>query len=560
MIRPLHKGARRRWPVAVATTLAALVTVPAASAHSVLIATEPAKDAVVQESPSHVLLRFDEPVETALGSIRVFDAAGERVDAEGITRRTPREVAVAVEGTLERGTYTVAWRVISADSDPIRGAFVFHVGARGAEPAGIASQVDEGTPFIVSLFYTGGRFFEFALLLLCAGGLAALVLALGSAAPALRARLFGILAVLGGTLTVFALLGIVLQGAAAGGFGLLEAFRWNVVSSVAETRYGEFALVRAALGAAVALTALALRRRAGGRNEPLLGLAVVLVAALVLTPSFSGHARVAGPLALLADIAHVQAAAVWTGGLAFVVLALALARNDRWPLAARSVPRFSRMAVVSVVVLIVAGAVNGYMQIRTWRGLWETEYGLLLLAKISLVVPLLALGAYNNRYAVPRLRRQIASVLEQRRFLQTAAAELTVMVAVVAVTAVLVNAPPARTELVMHGPVEEVVELGDLEVHLSVEPGMPGANEIHLTFEGQGGGAELEEVNLFASLPEERIGPLRFAAAQAGHGGEWVAQGASFPIAGDWQLRIEARRGEFELLTETVPIEIREES
>ena len=559
MIRPLPKGARRRWPVAVATALAALVAVPAASAHSVLIATEPAKDAVVQEAPSRVLLRFDEPVETALGSIRVFDAAGERVDAEGITRPTPREVAVAVEGTLEQGTYTVAWRVISADSDPIRGAFVFHVGARGAEPAGIASQVDEGTPFIVSLFYTGGRFFEFVLLLLCAGGLAALVLALGSAAPALSARLFGILAVLGGALTVFALLGIVFQGAAAGGFGLLEAFRWNVVSSVAETRYGEFAILRAVLGAAVALKALALSRE-GGRNKALLGLALVLVAALVVTPSFSGHARVAGPLALLADIAHVQAAAAWTGGLAFVVLALALARNDRWPLAARSVPRFSRMAVVSVVVLIVAGAVNGYMQIRTWRGLWETEYGLLLLAKISLVVPLLALGAYNNRYAVPRLRRQIASVLEQRRFLQAAAAELTVMVAIVAVTAVLVNAPPARTELVMHGPVEEVVELGDLEVHLSVEPGMPGANEIHLTFEGQGSEAELEEINLSASLPEEQIGPLRFAAEQIGHGGEWVAEGALLPIAGDWQLRIEARRGEFELLTETVSIEIREES
>ena len=63
---------------------------------------------------------------------------------------------------------------------------------------------------------------------------------------------------------------------------------------------------------------------------------------------------------------------------------------------------------------------------------------------------------------------------------------------------------------------------------------------IHLTFEGQGGGAELEEVNLSASLQEEQIGPLRFAAEQTGHGGEWVAEDALLPIAGDWQLRIEA--------------------
>jgi copper transport protein len=527
----------------------------------VLIATEPENDAVVEESPDRVLLRYDEPVESALGSVRVFDGEGNRVDAEEILRPSPREVAVGIEGELEDGTYTVAWRVISADSDPISGAFVFHVGAPGAQPSGIAAQVLEDTPLLVSVFFTGGRFFEFTLLLLCAGGLAALVVALGSAEPWLRARLYGVVAVLGGLLTVVALLGIFFQGAAAGGHGLGEAFSWEVFSSVAETRYGEVALIRAALGVTVALTALALRSGAGRREGVVLGLALVLVAGLVVTPSFAGHASVAGALALFADVAHIQAAAAWTGGLAFVVLALALAGRDRWPLAARSVPRFSTMAVVSVVVLILAGALNGYFQVRTWRGLWETTYGLLLLAKIALVLPLLALGAYNNRFAVPRLRKQIASVAEQRRFLQAAGVELAIMVAVVAVTAVLVNAPPARTEVVMHGPAQETIELGDLRAHVSVEPAMAGKNEIHLMFEGHAGEMpELEEVNVSATLASENIGPLRYTARQAEHGAEFVVRNANFPIAGDWQLRIEARRGEFELLTETLSISIREES
>ena len=78
-----------------------------------------------------------------------------------------------------------------------------------------------------------------------------------------------------------------------------------------------------------------------------------------------------------------------------------LARDDRWLLAMTCVPRFSTMAVVSVVALITAGIVSAYLQIRTWSGLWETEYGLLVLAKIALLLPLLALGAYNNRRAVP---------------------------------------------------------------------------------------------------------------------------------------------------------------
>ena len=168
-----------------------------------------------------------------------------------------------------------------------------------------------------------------------------------------------------------------------------------------------------------------------------------------ITPSSRATRATAGKLAIVADVAHVIAAALWTGGLGFLFLALKLAKEDRWPLATRAVPRFSNMAVISVVVLLVAGIINGYLQVRTWSALWETEYGLLLLGKVALVLPLLALGAYNNRYAVPRLKAGIASVLERRRFLRAAGVELGIMVAIVAVTAVLVNAEPARTEAAM---------------------------------------------------------------------------------------------------------------
>jgi copper transport protein len=257
-------------------------------------------------------------------------------------------------------------------------------------------------------------------------------------------------------------------------------------------------------------------------------------------------------------------------------LALVLSRGERWPLAASAVPRFSTLAVGSVAVLIAAGTVNGYLQVRTWRGLWETEYGLLLLAKIILVLPLLALGAYNNRYAVPRLRRQIASVLEQRRFLRAVGVELALMVTIVSVTAVLVSAPPARTEIGMHEAFETVVELGPFEGHVMVDPAMAGPNTIRIALEGEDGAAEdVTEVRLAATLPSENIGPLTFEAEEAqpedeasANGEEmeapamdsaatWVVRGAILPIAGDWQLRLEVARGEFELDAEnlTVPVE-----
>ena len=130
-----------------ATLVTALAVAPGASAHAVLEETRPANDTVVQQSPPQVLIRFNEAVDTSLGrALQVFDASGEEVDTGDIRRPSPEQVAVDIEEELADGTYTVAWRVVSADSDPIRGAFVFHVGAPGAHPEGIAAQVSQVPP------------------------------------------------------------------------------------------------------------------------------------------------------------------------------------------------------------------------------------------------------------------------------------------------------------------------------------------------------------------------------------------------------------------------------
>ncbi len=540
---------------AVAAATAALAVASPASAHSTLIATEPSRNAVVERAPDRVLLRFDERVETQLGSIRVYDWAGSRVDAEQVTRHEPESVAVAIEGELARGTYTVAWRVISADSDPLNGAWVFHVRAPGPQPSGIAAQVLEGTDFTVSAVYLGGRFVDFLLLLFCVGGIAALVLALGAASTSVRQRLLRVLSGFAIALSVVALLRIVFQGAAAGGVSVGQAFSWDVVSSVADTRFGRLSLARAAIAVTIAVLALLVLRAGGRVSHPVAVVAILLGVGLVLTPGFSGHASVSGPVALIADAAHVQAAAMWVGGLAFVVAALTLSHEDRWPLAAASVPRFSTMAVVSVAILVVAGTINGYLQVRAWRGLWETEYGVLLLVKLGLVIPLLALGAYNNRHAVPRLRAQIASAIERRRFMRFAAAELVIMAAIVGVTAGLVNAPPARTEVAVHGPYEQEVQLGPLMAHVTVMPAMPGAKEIRLEFKDE----RPDAVRFSASLPALGIGPLRYTAVPGMGPRALVVRAANLSLAGDWRLRIEARRGEFELFTNTISVPIEEE-
>jgi copper transport protein len=543
-------GLRRvAFPAAVLVT--ALVAVPVAGAHAVLLRTTPANDSLLLVSPKKVTLRFNEPVESAFGSVRVYDGAASRADDGRIVRPDGQTVQVGIAGPLARGTYTVTWRVISADSHPVSGAFIFHIRSAGANPRGIASEVlGRGTPRSVRVLFDITRFFDFALLLLVAGGAVALAYPLRSADKALRGRLLFLLGIWSSLLVVVALAGIVLQGASAGGFGLGEALHWTSVSDVLQTRFGKVWLGQAILAATVAVVSFL---RADER--------VVLLAAapLVATPSLSGHASVSGGITLAADLAHVAAAAVWTGGLALVVVALLGAGADRWPLAARAVPRFSQLAVGSVAVLIVAGTVNAYEEVGAWRGLWDTTYGRLLLAKIALVLPLLALGAYNNRFAVPRLRRQVATPVEQRRFLRTAGAELALFAAVVAVTSVLVTEPPAKASVVPKGPYATTVALGNLEANVVVDPAKVGNNVVHFYLTDRSGRVRnLAELRVSAELASRQIGPLRYEAHQLAPG-HYAVHGAQFPLAGDWQLAIQGRRGQFEALTATVSIPIRKD-
>jgi copper transport protein len=264
-----------------------------------------------------------------------------------------------------------------------------------------------------------------------------------------------------------------------------------------------------------------------------------------------------GTVATIADVVHVEAAAVWTGGLATVVAALVLQHGSRWRLAATAIPRFSRTAVFSVAVLVVAGTISGYLEVRAFRGLWETSYGQLLLAKLALVTPILVLGAWNNRFAVPRLRAELASPRERRLFVQRSGAELTLMIAVVAVTAVLVAQPPARAALSPPGPVSADTRVGPYDVNVVVDPARAGANTINVfVLDRSGRPAKVAAAQVAAFLPSKRIGPQRYEGRLLGPG-HFVVRGAQLALAGEWQLRLSVRRGEFDLFEKRISLKIR---
>ena len=90
----------KRGVVAIAVGLLALAAAPSASAHAILQESTPANDEVVRISPPAVALKFNEAVETAFGSIRVYDCGGTRVDSGKIVRPSNSSVAVTLDPAM----------------------------------------------------------------------------------------------------------------------------------------------------------------------------------------------------------------------------------------------------------------------------------------------------------------------------------------------------------------------------------------------------------------------------------------------------------------------------
>lgn len=147
-------------------------------------------------------------------------------------------------------------------------------------------------------------------------------------------------------------------------------------------------------------------------------LPVVLVAAGALAASVSlSHAasRMDHRASLLIlTAAHHLGMAAWIGGLPFVLMALR--RTEDAGVARSMARRFSSMALVSVAVLVFAGAGLSWFYAGSWQGLYGTSYGMLLSAKIVLTLVMLTLGA-GNFLGLRRVERDPAPLLFRlRRF------------------------------------------------------------------------------------------------------------------------------------------------
>ncbi|MEW9519695.1 copper resistance protein CopC [Streptomyces tubercidicus] len=560
-------GRRRAAAVLLGVLFALAGPATAAQAHASLVATTPGASARLSTLPRQVGATFSEPVEAGLGSMKVYGPDGSRVDA-GTSRHgaSDREIVAGVRNASAHGTYTVAWRVVSADSHPVQGAFTFSVGTPTRPSAPVAS--DAGSP-VVSALHASARLAAYSGYALMIGGAVFCLVCWPSGyllprrARRLTAAGWGLL--LGATLGQ-----LLLQGPYGSGLGPAATFDPEVLTATLNTRIGSALIFRALLLIATAYLLLCLpwagstQRPRPRRAVPPLGLIAVPLAA---TWAASGHMAVGAqiPAAFLMDVVHLVAMAVWVGGLTALLTLTVRRRGTETPgtvdygtAVVHAARRFSRLALGCVVTLAVTGAYQSWRQTGlSFDGLTTTPYGQLLLAKTGGVVLMVGLGGAARR----RLHRDRTAhgVPVLRRLRNVIVAECALVAAVLVITTTLVGTRPANDALALPMNAELRYDTGTDRgtAQIVVDPPRVGPTVIHLyVLDGNGMQRAVDAAQVRLTLPSRDIGPLPVRLSPAGPG-HYVSAGTVLPMAGVWRLSVSLRTSDVEMAEVSHTVEVR---
>ncbi|SCE66374.1 copper resistance CopC/CopD family protein [Micromonospora chokoriensis] len=549
--------APRRWLARLAVAAGLLVTVGAlliapatsASAHAVLQSSSPAASSVVPSGPSEVVLTFSESVRKVPGKIRIIAPDGSRAD-RGEPAFDNTVVTIPVSPDAGRGTYLVSFRVISADSHPVSGAFTYSVGAPSTPPTDSGGDDSRADP-VVSAAVKVARFLGYAGLVLLVGP----VLVLAALWPQRLSRRGPTrLAWTGlGLVTVATLADLWLQVPYTGGGGLFEV-TGEGFGTVFGSPFGAAHLVRLGLLAASVFLLRPLLARPAGRTDAII-LAVLGVAALLTWP-LAGHpaASPAPAVSVVVDAVHLGSMAVWLGGLLMLAVFL-LRQADERELSA-ILPIWSRWAALAVSALLLGGTVQALIEVATPQALVSTTYGRLLLAKIALFAVVIGVAAYSRQLVRSRVAAQRPVPVRRAVWV-----ELAVTAVVLGLSATLVQTPPARTASAESSDVSAgqfttslTSTLFTMQVELS--PAERGNNSIHLyAYSKDNLPLPVKEWRATAALPSAGIEPIEVPLLPLTDNHAYGD--ISLPAAGEWQLKITARTTDIDQATVTATVPIR---
>ncbi|WP_110927938.1 copper resistance CopC/CopD family protein [Bacillus massiliglaciei] len=490
-----------------------ILTVPQETfAHAILEKAAPASDSQLEASPEEVVLYFNERLEKELYSIKVLNEDGDIVSQNKTIMSKDQKYIKQTLPSLPEGNYAVTYSILSADGHPVKGSYVFSIGEGAAgnhESLLHLSQKDTHSAFF-NIVNNAVRILYFMCLLLTSGWMI-----WGSVNKAVqgeleidfrrKSRYMQIC-----LLIITACMGI-LQFTE-----LLNSWNPHDIWSV---------LTDTAIGISWLLSMLLL----------CLGFLILfrfkwidcLWAFLVLAvTSINGHAMAVEPaiFTILLDIIHLLAAAIWAGGLFYIVLYWKKQREH----AKRFLPIFSQAALISILILTVTGIVYTLILLPRISYIFHTQWGIMLFIKTLVVLFVIITGSIL-RFTIQKKKESSLSRLLKIDF--------SLMIIILAIVGVFTHLNPLPQNEPLHWNTKD----NSIEFTASILPKEPGDNHFMVTAHSQKEDVEIKRIELFLiNNDQPDLAPIQvpFSEVKQSAQVKYMMDGKYLPFPGSWTAEV----------------------
>ncbi|TKI83931.1 copper resistance CopC/CopD family protein [Bacillus mycoides] len=509
-----------------------IILIPkSASAHAYVVKSNPAENETLKKAPSVVKIEFDEDIQvSSFNTLFVRDTSGKRVDLKDahIDKKNKKILEAGLKENLKNGLYSIQWKAISADGHPIQGVIPFRIGLAEAGTDDIKVEEMGYVPQIDMIMERGILYTNFSLFIGVL--LFNLILYKGSASQVqsrskkiIWISLFGIF--------ISLLFNLPLQAKINADVSWLEAFDPLLLKETLQLSvFGYVWITQMALISTLMIVTYFAVKSERLSSFKVWSIPIVLFIGLLVMKAFNSHAYGLKfkEIAVVMDFLHLFAASLWMGGLSSIVLLLRKA-DDKWTMYWDAIKRFSPWATGAVIVILLTGLFNSTFFIPTIHSLFDTKYGLALLAKILLFVCMGILGIIH--YVKGRMRAQ-------QRLGATVKVEFIIGIIVFVIVAFMTNVqtPPMPPT----GPFTESKQLDNgYELTLHVSPNKVGQNTFHITLKDENGQpvTDMEQIVLTTQSLDMNMGKGSFKVSAVSPG-EYEAEGMYINMTGNWNIQV----------------------
>jgi copper transport protein len=411
-----------------ATFLVGAIAAPA-HAHTELESSDPADGATLEKIPEYAELVFSEAVEPAE---LVVEAGGTKLSVLP-TAGQPATVTVDLGVVKPQKAVTLTWQLVGTDGHESEGSLTFRVrAAKTGDADAVADDAAAATdatgppapPALLRPAEVTARVVGYLALAILIGGLFFVALLWPAGAGERRTR--------------FVLVGAVVAGVAASVAEIaITIWRSDGTLTLRTALTEDFGRVDAAKVILWVLAAVIVAGMVQGGRDAVRGLAwrvgaLVVGTGLIRATSMNAHSSQGSDPAWgeVADLLHLAGVSAWVGGL--VILTIGVLPRGRLDELEVIVPRFSKVAMISVLLIVASGLILVWRLIWPIDGLLSTHYNRVLAVKLGLFVLVMVAAAGSKRWVDRNVTgRTAARRISAVRDIRTSVAAETVLVAAV---------------------------------------------------------------------------------------------------------------------------------